>query len=443
MTAWRTPGSASPGATGGTCSPQGAGRGPCAGIASRSRVGDVPESASSAWQERCADALTRSTGQLSKAAMERMETDRSWFADLGAEDRSWVGMILQAGVRGFADWLRRGQPTERGEGAALTASVFGAAPRALAGTISLAQTVDLVRLSIEVVESGVDTMVAPADAADLRVAASRYAREVAFATADVYARAAEARGAWDARLEALVVDAVLRAEADEAVLSRASAVGWVGEGGVVVVLGRAPAPGVSRASETGLVDAVRRAARGSGLDALCAVQGERLVVLLGGVEDTRQAADRVAALFGEGPVVVGPRVADLSVAHRSARAALSGLRAAPGWPQAPRPVHSVELLPERVLAGDGHARRHLVDDVYRPLHAERETLEDTLSAWFAHAGSTEATARALFVHPNTVRYRLRQVAETTGLTPHDPRDGLVLQLALVLGRQAAPDHRET
>jgi len=42
---------------------------------------------------------------------------------------------------------------------------------------------------------------------------------LAFATAAVYARAAESRGAWDARLEALVVDAVVRAEADESVLS--------------------------------------------------------------------------------------------------------------------------------------------------------------------------------------------------------------------------------
>ena len=44
----------------------------------------------------------------------------------------------------------------------------------------------------------------------------RYSREIAFAAAEVYARAAEARGAWDARLEALVVDALLRGEADDA-----------------------------------------------------------------------------------------------------------------------------------------------------------------------------------------------------------------------------------
>ncbi|QVT80284.1 hypothetical protein ENKNEFLB_02676 [Nocardioides aquaticus] len=393
------------------------------------------------WRERCASAVSRSTGALSSAAVTRMEAEHAWFADLDAENRSWVGLILQAGVRGFADWLRRGEatagaPDQGGHGPALAASVFGAAPRTLAGIITLAQTVDLVRLTIEVVESNVDAMVDPADAPDLQVAVSRYAREVAFATAEVYARAAEARGAWDARLEALVVDAVLRAEADETVLSRASAVGWEARGEVAVVLGDVAAGVGDPAAETGLFEEVRRCARTAGLDALCAVQGERLVVLLGGVRDARAAAAAVTPTFGPGPVVVGPVVADLTRAHLSARAALSGYRAATGWPGAPRPVTSVELLPERVLAGDGHARRHLVEDVYRPLAAERDILVTTLAAWFAHAGSTEATARGLFVHPNTVRYRLRQVAEVAGLDPHDPRDALTLQLALVLGRQA-------
>ena len=59
-------------------------------------------------------------------------------------------------------------------------------------------------------------------------AMQRYAREVAFAAATVYAQAAEMRGAWDARLEALVVDSVIRGEADESVRSRASALGWTG-----------------------------------------------------------------------------------------------------------------------------------------------------------------------------------------------------------------------
>jgi DNA-binding PucR family transcriptional regulator len=66
----------------------------------------------------------------------------------------------------------------------------------------------------------------------------------------------------------------------------------------------------------------------------------------------------------------------------------------------------------------------------------RGTLIETLSTYFLHGGSIEATARTLFVHPNTVRYRLKQAAEVTGLTPTRPRDAFTIQIALVLGRQS-------
>ncbi|WP_246081925.1 PucR family transcriptional regulator [Nocardioides litoris] len=389
-------------------------------------------------RERAAAALVRSSGALSTSAMTRMDAEMPWFGELGAAERSWVGQIVQAGIRAFVDWYAAPPADDGTPGGdatasfAVAASVFGAAPRALAGTISLQQTVDLVRLSIEVVEHDLDAIVDPADAADVRGAVLRYAREIAFATAEVYARAAEVRGAWDARLEALVVDAVLRAETDETVLSRASALGWSSRGDVAVVLGSVPA----RRTDTDLFDEVRRVARERGMDALCAAQGDRLVVLLGGVDDPRAAATGLLDQFGVGPVVAGPVVADLGLAHTSARAALAAHRAAPGWPDAPRPVLSGELLPERALAGDGHARRFLVEEVWLPLVGARGGLADSLSAYLATGGSVEATARALFVHANTVRYRMRQVAELTGLTPGDPRDALTLQVALVLGRQS-------
>ena len=74
----------------------------------------------------------------------------------------------------------------------------------------------------------------------------RYSREIAFAAAEIYARAAEQRGAWDARLEALIVDSVLRGEADDAVRSRATALGWASTSGVCVVLGYTPAGNSAR-----------------------------------------------------------------------------------------------------------------------------------------------------------------------------------------------------
>lgn len=373
--------------------------------------------------------------------MARMSSDLDWFEELSAQDRSWVGLIVHAGIKGFVDWY--GDDTQQdalhdGDAPPLASAVFGAAPRELTGVINLQQTVDLVRLSIAVVEANIDQVLDPADAFAVHQAILRYGREVAFATAEVYARAAEVRGAWDARLEALVVDAVLRSEADETVLSRASALGWGARGDVAVVLGAVPA----QRAETDVFEEVRRLAQAAGMDALCATQGERLVVVLGGVSDPHKAALRIVDLFGPGPVVVGPVTADLSHAHASARAAMSAHRSAGGWPEAPRPVRSEDLLPERALAGDGHARRHLVDHVYLPLLGARGTLIETLAAYFQHGCAIEGAARHLFVHPNTVRYRLKQATEVTGLAATSPRDAFTLQIALVLGRQSgrkAPD----
>jgi sugar diacid utilization regulator len=257
----------------------------------------------------------------------------------------------------------------------------------------------------------------------------RYSRELAFAAAQIYAAAAENRGAWDARLEALIVDAVLRGEPDEALNSRAAALGWSHPGPVTVVAGPSPA-----GDPADVVKAIQRLARHAELDVLVGVQGERLLVILGGVTDVSQATGPIVERFGPGPVVIGPLVADLASATRSAAAALSGLRAVGAWAGAPRPVEADDLLPERVLAGDTAARTQLIEDMYVPLvEAGAATLE-TVSTFLELAGSLEATARALFVHPNTVRYRLRRVAEITGAVPGTARGAFALRLAITLGR---------
>jgi DNA-binding PucR family transcriptional regulator len=373
--------------------------------------------------------LQHAVGDVSQAALTRMDRDLPWFRQLSAEDRSWIGLIVQAGVNAFITWYR-----DPGEPSAITADVFGTAPRALTRVVNLQQTVEMVRMSFDVVEQEIEAIVDPEDAASVREAITRYAREVAFSAAEVYARAAEMRGAWDARLEALVVDSVLRGEADEAVRSRAAALGWGSDSGVVVVLGQTQVPDDGPRGGHSRVDAIRRRARQHHMDALCAVQGDRLVVVLGGVDDPDKAAGAIAEFFGAGPIVVGPMVPDLLVGNISARAAVAGLRAAKGWPDAPRPVCTDDLLPERALAGDGHARRRLVTDVYTPLSSGGPALLDTVAAFLEEGGSIEATARHLFVHPNTVRYRLRRAADLTGLTATDARHAYTLRLALTLGR---------
>ena len=59
----------------------------------------------------------------------------------------------------------------------------------------------------------------------------------------------------------------------------------------------------------------------------------------------------------------------------------------------------------------------LISDVYEPLVGGGHALLDTLMTYLEQGSSLEATARLLFVHPNTVRYRLRRVAELTDYTP--------------------------
>lgn len=363
---------------------------------------------------------------LARAATAEMVKHHRWFRALSAEDRSWVGLVAQAGIAAFLAWFR--QP---GGQLAISADVFGTAPRELTRSVTLRQTLDLVRTVVGVVEDRVDQMAAPGDEPAVREAVLRYSREIAFAAAEVYAQAAEARGAWDERLESLVVDAVLRGEADDALQSRAAALGWDAVTGVVVVAGWAASGSAGEVLET-----LRRQARRLGIDALGAVQGGQLLGVLGGVDQPLRTTGELLACFGPGAVVVGPSVPHLFAAGRSARAAMAGLVAARGWPDAPRPVLADDVLPERVLSGDTTARRALVERVYRPLHLAGGSLLATVTTYLETGGSLEGSARVLFVHPNTVRYRLRRAIDACGYDVTQPRDGFVVRLAITLGRLA-------
>jgi len=118
----------------------------------------------------------------------------------------------------------------------------------------------------------------------------------------------------------------------------------------------------------------------------------------------------------------------------SAADALSGLDVAAAWPGAPRTIDADDLLTERVLGGDQRAAARLRAAVYAPIASSPSPLLTTIEAYLATGGALEPTARNLFVHPNTVRYRLHRIADLTGRDPWAPRDLLVLQAAVILGR---------
>jgi DNA-binding PucR family transcriptional regulator len=90
------------------------------------------------------------------------------------------------------------------------------------------------------------------------------------------------------------------------------------------------------------------------------------------------------------------------------------------------------------VLGEPAARRRLLEEVYRPLEAAGGDLLGTAAAYLEGGGSVEGTARALFLHANTVRYRLKKLADVVGYDLTSPREALVVRLALLLGRTAGP-----
>jgi hypothetical protein len=373
------------------------------------------------------------SGELATATLKRLDDTLPWYGDMPPGRRSAVGLVAQAGITSFISWFDDPKSIPW-----IAADVFGAAPRELLRSVSLTQTLQLIRITVEVVEERVK------DGDDvLREAILLYSREIAFAAADVYARAAEARGLWDARLEALVVDSILSGEYDNELPSRIAALGWNGHGEVCVLVGTAP--------KMLDVDQLRRTARHLDADVLIGVQGSRLVLVIGRASPRNDEPDAPAPLsflsiaeqlepgFGPGHLVLGHEVASLVDASKSAKAALAGFAVARSWRNAPRPTLADDLLPERAFAGDPLARATLINKIYRPLQAHSTDLLATLWCYLDNGRSLEATARELFVHPNTVRYRLKRVSEVIGWDATGAREALILQAALIVGSIADPD----
>lgn len=147
----------------------------------------------------------------------------------------------------------------------------------------------------------------------------------------------------------------------------------------------------------------------------------------------------MSAAFDDGrPLCLGPTRHGVVGAAETVRAVLYSLAAAPAMTgtRLPRPMRADDVLPERALLGDEAARRELVDVVYASLAAAGpdDPTMATVAAFLDSGNSLEATAKELNVHPNTVRYRLKRAAESTGWDATDPREAYVLTTAIALGR---------
>jgi hypothetical protein len=362
------------------------------------------------------------TGELATATLSRLDETLPWYRSMPPARRAAIGSVAQNGITSFIQWYQ--DPTSQPW---VAADVFGAAPSELLRSISLQETLQLIRVVVEMVETRVVS-----EYPELRESVLRYSRDIAFSAADVYAKAAEVRGLWDARLEALVVDSIISGETSQEISSRVAALGWRSDGQVAVLLGSAGAEQDP--------DAMRKIARKSKADILLGVQGRRQVAVIGLQEQSEESANLIWQIslllepyFGKAALVLGPVVQTVSEAPRSAKAALSAHFVSPAANRLTRPIGADSLLPERAMAGDLLARQTLLDSYYLPLAKEHPELLVTLRNYLECGRSLEATSKSMFVHANTVRYRLKRIFEEIGADPTEARMAFVLQIALVLG----------
>jgi DNA-binding PucR family transcriptional regulator len=379
--------------------------------------------------------LKQYSGQLATQAVASMQDRLPFFAGLEASQRASVHLVVQTAVVNFVEWMRDPQSN-----VSYTAQAFEVVPQDLTRRIALRQTVEMVRTTMEFFEEVVPLLARTDEQVTaLTAGILRYSRDLAFAAATAYADAAEARGAWDTRMEANVVDAVVRGDIGPELQSQAATLNWDATAPATVIVGLPHPERIDLASDD-VRDVVSRNDRA----VLSDVHGTWLVVIVSGpLSATDRFLRELMGVFAEGPVVIGPTAPTLSAAHLSATEAIAGMNAVAGWSGAPRPVSARELLPERALLGDATAVAALETEVMRPLGDAGPTLTETLDAYLDSGGAIEACARKLFVHPNTVRYRLKRIADFTGRDPTLPRDAYVLRVAATVGRLSRQAYQPT
>src|SRR5438552_721975 len=75
--------------------------------------------------------LQRSSGAVAAEAVARMESTLPWFAAMSANQRSWIGLVAQAGVTSFVEWLAHPHAAHD-----VTGGVFATAPREMARAVT-------------------------------------------------------------------------------------------------------------------------------------------------------------------------------------------------------------------------------------------------------------------------------------------------------------------
>jgi hypothetical protein len=150
-------------------------------------------------------------------------------------------------------------------------------------------------------------------------------------------------------------------------------------------------------------------------------------VVLTTISDSNRLRTRLRRLTLPSALLTGVTSRDAPRRYRLAVHALQRYRA-----YQPVALEQGDLETVAVTTGHPDADAALMGETVLDMLGDEELR--TLNA-VVNLGSDAAAAEALQLHPQTIRYRLRGISQTTGRDPRNPWDRFVLQAALV-GRSA-------
>ncbi|MFF8308725.1 PucR family transcriptional regulator [Streptomyces lydicus] len=165
------------------------------------------------------------------------------------------------------------------------------------------------------------------------------------------------------------------------------------------------------------------------------VRGSRLVLMLPAAAG-RTAPEALRERALRGCAVSDEPLDRIAVAHRLAADALD---TAPAHAHHPARMltdgdaHVLALLAGRPATTPDRISRLLLGPL---VHPGRRHLLEALTTYL-DTGSATAAARTLGLHPQSLRYRLRRIAELTHRDPRDPWQRLTLDIARTIGPQVS------
>ena len=218
--------------------------------------------------------LSQYSGRLATQAVHALEERLPFFADLEASQRASVQLVVQTAVVNFVGvdaQSRTATSATRRRRSRWCRRIFAGASRCGSPWRWSRVTMEFFEEVVPLLARSEEQLTA------LTAGILRYSRDLAFAAATAYADQAEARGAWDTRMEANIVDAVVRGDTGPELQSQAAALNWDATAPATVIVGIPQPDRIDLASDD-VHDVVNRHGRA----ALSDVHGTWLVAIVSG-----------------------------------------------------------------------------------------------------------------------------------------------------------------